>query len=480
MSKKLLAAAAALIMVMGAYVCPMTAVLDTFTVTASADAVKNDGTFNYQVVNGTVQIVGLADAKKAEISIPAKIEGMPVTEIGNAAFYNKDHEKSNYLKSVTLPDSIVKIDDSAFAYNEVLAEIKIPKSVKTIGASAFEGCVGLKKAELSEGLDVIGDKAFYWCENLPMIKIPSSVTNIGESAFYNCATQLDGSNFFIKCYSNTPGEFYAFDNHIGYELIDPDKSATLAHKGVYKKTFRYEMVNNDTEILVTKGRLEDETIEIPDNIGGVPVTEIKEAAFYNKDHETKNNVKKIKLPSSLKVIGISAFACNEALTDINISKSVKSIGTNAFEDCKSLKKITLPEGLQTIGDQAFTWCTALTSINIPASVTKIGDKAFYNCGMDLGEGKFVINCTEGTAGEKYAKEHGFKYKAAAAPYTKGDANSDKDINVTDIGVMASHIKGIKPLKGSGLKAADVNSDGNINVTDISMVASHIKGIKALS
>ena len=34
--------------------------------------------------------------------------------------------------------------------------------------------------------------------------------------------------------------------------------------------------------------------------------------------------------------------------------------------------------------------------------------------------------------------------------------------------------------GDGLKAADVNGDGNVNVADIAMIASHIKGIKALS
>ena len=35
------------------------------------------------------------------------------------------------------------------------------------------------------------------------------------------------------------------------------------------------------------------------------------------------------------------------------------------------------------------------------------------------------------------------------------------------------------LAGDGLKAADVNNDDAVNVTDIAMTASHIKGIKAL-
>ena len=46
-------------------------------------------------------------------------------------------------------------------------------------------------------------------------------------------------------------------------------------------------------------------------------------------------------------------------------------------------------------------------------------------------------------------------------------------------MIASHIKGIKPLSENGFKAADVNGDGKVDVTDIALVASHIKGIKAL-
>ena len=61
----------------------------------------------------------------------------------------------------------------------------------------------------------------------------------------------------------------------------------------------------------------------------------------------------------------------------------------------------------------------------------------------------------------------------------GDANGDEQINVSDIAVIASFIKGIKALDTDGQSAADVNADSKINVTDIAMIASHIKGIKAL-
>ena len=62
---------------------------------------------------------------------------------------------------------------------------------------------------------------------------------------------------------------------------------------------------------------------------------------------------------------------------------------------------------------------------------------------------------------------------------KGDADLNGSVNVTDIALAASHIKGIKALTGEGYANTDVNNDDQITVTDIAMIASHIKGIKPL-
>ena len=61
----------------------------------------------------------------------------------------------------------------------------------------------------------------------------------------------------------------------------------------------------------------------------------------------------------------------------------------------------------------------------------------------------------------------------------GDISGDDNINVTDIAMLASHIKGISALGKSSYVSADVNLDGQVDVTDIAMIAAHIKGIKAI-
>ena len=62
----------------------------------------------------------------------------------------------------------------------------------------------------------------------------------------------------------------------------------------------------------------------------------------------------------------------------------------------------------------------------------------------------------------------------------GDVNNDNKINITDVILVAAHVKGKKLLSGTSIKAADVNKDGKINITDVTKIAAHIKGKKLIS
>ena len=168
------------------------------------------------------------------------------------------------------------------------------------------------------------------------------------------------------------------------------------------------------------------------------------------------------------------------LNQIEIPQNINSIEPEAFESCSSLKKVILHEGLECIGDRAFNKCEKLKSIKIPKSVNKITYHAmgFYDNGKING---FKILCYKNSEAEKYAKESDLPYQiiTESVKVSKGDVNGDSSINVTDIALIATHIKGIKALSSNSQKNADANGDGQINVSDIAVIASHIKGIKAL-
>ena len=65
------------------------------------------------------------------------------------------------------------------------------------------------------------------------------------------------------------------------------------------------------------------------------------------------------------------------------------------------------------------------------------------------------------------------------PVTAGDVNGDGTVTVTDISLMAAHIKGIKSLDEVQLLSADADGSGTVNVTDISLTAAQGKGIKVI-
>ena len=68
-------------------------------------------------------------------TIPTTIDGIRVNRILGAAFANNE-----YVRAVTIPDSIISVEDYAFYNCSVLEEIFIPRSVTEIGDNAFENC----------------------------------------------------------------------------------------------------------------------------------------------------------------------------------------------------------------------------------------------------------------------------------------------------------------------------------------------------
>lgn len=97
-----------------------------------------------------------------------------------------ESENTKVGKTYTIPDTVTKIDQLAFAYCDKFISIKLPKALKEIEAMAFFKCTALKNIELPDGLEKIGADAFSKCENWDYIFIPASVTSIGHNAFWEC------------------------------------------------------------------------------------------------------------------------------------------------------------------------------------------------------------------------------------------------------------------------------------------------------
>lgn len=150
---------------------------------AVEDAV-NAQLFDFAFTPDNTAVIVRYKGTAADVTIPSRYKGKPVTMIDHAAFYN------SAVTSVTIPDSVTSIRDSAFVFCSQLTNISIPNSVTAIGSFAFDGCTKLESITLPSSLSTIQSYAFYNCGNLKTIRIPVSVTSIGNFAFDGCPSSM--------------------------------------------------------------------------------------------------------------------------------------------------------------------------------------------------------------------------------------------------------------------------------------------------
>jgi len=238
-----------------------------------------------------------------------------LTSIGESAF-----SSVKGLTSITIPNSVIQIGMGAFYYCTGLTSVNIPNGV--IGVKAFSGCSGLSSINFGGGVTSIGDMAFNACSDLTSLTIPSSITSIGSSAFGNCNDLTD-----ININSGTIG-------YAAFGSLAKLKSVTL----------------------------------------GSGVTSIGYGAFSYCPNLTNLN-----LASGIVTIGQNAFLACPALTNFSIPNSVTSLGDEAFAGCSGLTSLTTPNSVTSIGNSAFSHCSGLTTITLGSGVTSIGNGAFSSC-----------------------------------------------------------------------------------------------------
>ncbi|MBQ9735702.1 MAG: leucine-rich repeat domain-containing protein [Clostridia bacterium] len=121
-------------------------------------------------------------------------------------------------KDFVVKEGTAFIDEGAFADQKFLHSVRLPESVREIGAEAFRNCPELTKVTLLEGLTAIGDDAFRGCGVLTKIVLPKTLRSIGAGAFADCARLRDvalpdgvtvGENAFLG--AGLPSGFCRFD-----------------------------------------------------------------------------------------------------------------------------------------------------------------------------------------------------------------------------------------------------------------------------
>ncbi|MDR0569353.1 MAG: leucine-rich repeat domain-containing protein [Spirochaetaceae bacterium] len=159
------------------------------------NVVPGSGGFAVRIDGQSITITGYYGTM-SQIAVPRRINALPVTVIGEWAFYEKGLRTvklpaklavigdwafmCNYLRNMEIPKSVSIIGAMAF-YNNYLTDLVIPDSVTVIGKEAFCGNK-LSRVTISSRITRIESGTFAE-NNLAVLDLPESVTVIGESAF---------------------------------------------------------------------------------------------------------------------------------------------------------------------------------------------------------------------------------------------------------------------------------------------------------
>ncbi|MCD7950033.1 MAG: leucine-rich repeat domain-containing protein [Erysipelotrichaceae bacterium] len=365
--------------------------------------------------DGEIVITGY-NGSETDITIPSKIEGYNVVEIGERAFEYSDLTSvtiengittigkmafyaCDNLTSVTLPSGLTTISDGAFA-DTGLTSVTIPDSVTTLGKEVFLECYSLTSVVIGSGVTTIGNSTFFECFNLTSVNIPEGVTSIGSYAFYLCHSL---TSLTIPSSVTTIGDYAFFGcNSLvsltipsSVEEIGEDAFADLVVLYVYDNSYasQYAIDNNYNYVTIEDTSL-DETYAQDDDI-------------IVEDHGLYYSIYTI-LSEEDKTVELTSYYNTESGDYVGgLTESVVLSST--------VEEYTVVS----IADGAFDLCGDIQEITIPACITNIEDGAFS---MYFHPQVFYVY--SGSAALQYVIDNNFNYVII-------DADSDNEENTYD-------------------------------------------------
>ncbi len=333
--------------------------LNRITIPEGVIEIKSDA---FSCCEGLISII-LPDSLRRIESFAFRNCGLRKIEIpkGIKVINSYTFNNCSYLSEVVLPEGVTTIDNNVFACCHTLKKIVLPKTLKVINPFAFSES-GIETITIPDSVKVLEYGAFSECDSLTEVKLSENLQKIEDRAFYDCKEL---------------SEVTIPNNH------------TIISGEAFVNTKLVLDLNEHNPLLIINGVLvgcykDIDEISIPNGvftIGG--------GAFKG------SSIKKVSIPSSVKVIDKYAFADCEELEEINFSEGLEIINESAFSGCHKLNSIELPIGLLTIEKHAFSHCHNLTNVLVPNSVISVGGEPFeYTSWLDSERSKnplVVIN-----------------------------------------------------------------------------------------
>jgi len=301
------------------------------------------------------------DDGMSNVIMPSTIGPYRITSISSNSFQN-----NCALKKITIPSSVLTIDENAFKGCHHLEHVIFESPVQCkIGANAFKtqeatihqtGCNGILATGSDVKLTFTGDIS-YASGPFDYAMNPSNNINVANQ-----------ERTYIKYYSGWPTNLtvqYNPDTDKN-ELIDYPTFADLSSTTPVFTAANYPYITEEYEAAAKEALTKYNK--------GDTMTENERAII--------NAALNIELPQGIEAVKNGLFVSKEKDTEPDktiTTRGIAEIPANTFEGCKSLKSVFILGETSSIGDHAFKDCEKLETVEISSNVNSMGVRPFAGC-----------------------------------------------------------------------------------------------------
>ena len=324
------------------------------------------------------------------------------TSIADSAF-----QDNTEIKSITLPNTVLRIGDNAFSGAINLTTISA-FGATSIGTNAFDGTTGITGAEdskinLTSSSEIKIGNAGNWG-----IGDPNKLNIIGAPTNPNVPTDID-ANFVTELIKYRKSLVATSASWDGILVEEDFVGATSVAPNAFQGNTEIKSITlPDTVLGIGENAFNGMTSIIDNGINLTYSENIKlgNAQFWGTELHKLNIIGAPTIPVAPRDINAefvtelikykkSLLATGDIWDGVLIATDFTNaitINSNAFQDNTEIKSITLPNTVLRIGANAFNGASALTTISA-LGVTSIGANAFGETTGITGTGDSKINLT---------------------------------------------------------------------------------------
>ena len=439
-------------------------------------------------VNITVlKVVGTMDARDF-LFITESLTELTSLDLSQATIVPYSNDKALY-STVTAYNGN-EIPRTAF-FGKKLTTVSLPQGLQTIGFSAFAGCYQLRSISLPESVVYIDDYAFSG-SGLTSVVIPRTVTGMGKGVFSRCESLTSAVVNSMVLNS------FAFLGDVQLSSVQLGADVKYIREGVFNGCKALKTITTDPACRLT--HIGDEAF-INSGLENIDAKSLGLGTIGDWAF-AQTNLISIDLTDGMTSLGTGALANNQSLTDVIFPGMAHHSGKRGapghHNTVTEVKDFTfagdaqlnagnmLPEGVATIGNYAlYNVSASIDTMRLPSTVEYLGDYAMAGMtgmqvlktdaedvpalGVEVWAGvdqpSVPLIAPNKSSLELYkVADQWANFFFEPASFLLGDVNNDGSVTIADVTTLIDYL--LSGAGGINLDAADINGDGNVTIADV--------------